>query len=286
MYNEFKNNLIQKLKEELPNDIELFNKVIIKNNHVVKEFLTFRIENMEEIPIIAWDNLYEDYKKHKNLEKTCKSLIQFMIEAGYIKMPEILNREWDSVKKRIYPYLINKEWNQEFLENIVFKSFLDLAIIYKIHLKEERSMCSYPISKEMLRNWEINEKELFEIAMNNLKSKEFIIYDIRKLINEFSFEEIENKEYVMTNKTRYDGACGILRIDLLELLAQKHQKNIYIFPNSIEEVTLILEEEKIKPRELAEIMKKISIKEIEQELWLSNNIYYFNRITKQMEIVV
>ena len=52
-------------------------------------------------------------------------------------------------------------------------------------------------------------------------------------------EDGEVKTYMMTNRQRYKGAVGMLRLDLLKQLAEKEQSDLYIFPSSIHECVLV-----------------------------------------------
>ena len=221
------------------------------------------------------------------LGKELAEYIQFGLSLEVLQ--EVLSR-WDFVQSRTTIRLIHSEWNREFLRSVPHKKFLDLSIVVYIELvRRKEELISFVVDNRMLNIWNISEEMLFCTAFDNLKKEKFIIRDMEKIMQEMSGEEIkptpyDGINYVLTNKERWFGARGMLRVDLLQEFSDLVGSDLYILPNTVHDLILIPVKTIVTREDLKDMMD--IIKE-DGELGrdrLSENMYYFSRKAEEIAI--
>ena len=91
--------------------------------------------------------------------------------------------------------------------------------------------------------------------------------------------------HILTNEYHNNGAVGMMRFDLLESFAVQKECNLYILPSSLNEVILIPDRGDRTPDFLRSLVKKNN-KDYPEEGDLSENIYYYRRGKKQLEVIL
>ena len=150
---------IQKVRKVNLGEIEAFN--IYKKNG-----------KDQHSPNFYCRELYERYQRGLALSvlaQDIKEKYEMMQEKVSIGLIEDIT-QFEKVKNRIIFTVINGEKNREILEEVPHRVFLDLAVIYRIVVKEEWNACSsMRVTKVLLEQWGITEEELFETAKENMK---------------------------------------------------------------------------------------------------------------------
>ena len=90
--------------------------------------------------------------------------------------------------------------------------------------------------------------------------------------------------YVLTNRKRCNGAACVLYEQVLENFAKKINDNLYILPSSVHEVIMIPASFAGKASQLREMVEEINATQVEDEEVLSDSVYFFNRMTKKLEL--
>lgn len=68
-YNEFKEEIKERLKERIGSCTEVYFDALEKNNQSVKEILTFREPGVNTMPAIHLEDMYAEYLKDEDMEK-------------------------------------------------------------------------------------------------------------------------------------------------------------------------------------------------------------------------
>lgn len=91
--------------------------------------------------------------------------------------------------------------------------------------------------------------------------------------------------FVFSNESRTFGATAILYKDVLDDFACKVNSSFFIFPSSIDELVVLLSDDKEEVEELANEVFTINMDCVDSDKRLSNNVYYYDKDTKEVSIV-
>lgn len=293
-YDEFKRELLKRVRERAGSDVTVEIVAIQKNNRTKKDTIAFSDKENNLQPLIYMDSIYSQYCAGAELSvcvgfavEVYRSAMEIDIDTAY--------KEWKNVRGKIEMTVINKAWNEDAMSGIPHMDFLDLVLYCRIIIdKNENGVASMIVQKHMLKEWDISEEELWEAAFSNLKTEEFEIKDVNEVLR-FIFPErdltglpdknkFESALYVLTNKYQNRGAIGMLRTDLLEKFAEWGDCDLYILPSSIHEVLLLADNE-IPVDELRRMVRSVNRGVVDEMDRLSDEVYYYQRGSGKLEIV-
>ena len=300
-YEEFKEALIDNVRERVGQDVVIRTDVVSKNNGKQKEGIIVELGNTI-FPIIYLDDLFEKYNSGWSIKEIVDMIMPLCISSSdeiKEKVSILLNGEWEKIKDTIEPCVINRGWNDKLLKKIPSIDILDLSIVFRAILDNTGAM-SYLITNELINKLGISREELLETAMVKLNTNVYYISTLTGLIKECMkstedeeifdaiIESIDNEPpiYVLSNSTRLHGAAGIARTDIISKFANALMKDLYILPSSIHEILLLPVKEDCTVEELRNMVKSINEQQVEPEERLSDNIYYFSREKGSLEIAV
>ena len=135
------------------------------------------------------------------------------------------------------------------------------------------------VSKSMLAALQIDEKELWNAAFENLQKEYFFVQDIRSIfIGETRQSQEGTGVFVATNWNFQYGARVILRKDILKDFAEKNGYNLFILPSSQNEILILGDNGEMQAEDLKEMVASINgdPKLISKEEVLSNSVYYYD----------
>ena len=191
------------------------------------------------------------------------------------------------VKSHVVLRVINTDRNREYLKGKPHKDFLDLSAILEIDISEfigQGAMCVLQDSNI----GDLSTDELFAAAMENEK----IVYD--SLMNTLLAitGETGNKEdlrdamgIVVTKPDKLHGASAILHNDTLKEIADIYDDDLVICPSSIHEIICLPASTHTNNRDMIDIVKSINATEVQDGDFLSNNVYYYDRATNEVEFM-
>ena len=285
-YNEFKNKLLQHVKGRLEN-AEIRN--YTKNNSIEKEGIYIREDGKNCNPLIHLDDLYGLYKLTGDIEGVAEFVLEISGTSRNIDVQTTLG-SWEKVQSRLTIRLINSAWNQKFLQGVPHRDLMDLSlVVYMDFVKNAEGVVSMAVTSGLLEIWEIDEETLFQTVLNNLQKEKFIIRDMEEVIQELRGEQrkptpYDGLNYVMTNTERQFGARGMLRTDLITQFAETVNADLYILPNSINDIILTPAIKELTDEDLNDMMTVIKVFNKPEKDSLSDNIYYFSRESRAISI--
>ena len=267
-------------------------KVVKKNNGVVLSGIC-----LMQYDSNIWTTIYLNpyYDAYENGDTTLGTVIDEVIDTyernkinRSIDMKFFLN--YETVRSRIIFKLINTEKNRELLRDVPYIPFHDLSIVFQCLVSEERfGNASILIHNVHLQLWKVNARELYECALENtplLQGYELADMDTvleeMKALGGIDDEEIEDMQqevpmYVLSNKSRINGASCILYKDILKDFAMVVDKDLYVLPSSIHEVILLPSDGTQESEQLKEMVREINQSQVEKEEVLSDSVYYYRR---------
>lgn len=265
---------------------------VMKNNGVVLRGITLMQDDSNISPTIYLNPYYDAYE---NGDTTLGTVIDEVIDTyernkinRSIDMKFFLN--YETVRSRIIFKLINTEKNRELLRDVPYIPFHDLSIVFQCLVSEERfGNASILIHNVHLQLWKVNARELYECALENTPLLQgYELADMNTVLEEMKAlggiddEEIEDMQqevpmYVLSNKSRINGASCILYKDILKDFAMVVDKDLYVLPSSIHEVILLPSDGAQESEQLKEMVREINQSQVEKEEVLSDSVYYYRR---------
>lgn len=265
---------------------------VMKNNGVVLRGITLMQDDSNISPTIYLNPYYDAYE---NGDTTIGTVIDEVIDTyernkinRSIDMKFFLN--YETVRSRIIFKLINTEKNRELLRDVPYIPFHDLSIVFQCLVSEERfGNASILIHNVHLQLWKVNARELYECALENTPLLQgYELADMNTVLEEMKAlggiddEEIEDMQqevpmYVLSNKSRINGASCILYKDILKDFAMVVDKDLYVLPSSIHEVILLPSDGTQESEQLKEMVREINQSQVEKEEVLSDSVYYYRR---------
>ena len=288
-FENFKKRLVKEVQEALGDERKVCVTVICKNNQTEKEVLTFEGNPSGCAPAIHLSDLYKQLQAGITVEM-CRDEVLAIVNRNPIVNVSKITDNWDEIKERIFPVLVNKQWNEQRLENLVHMDFLNFAVMLKYYVDDiPAGKGSINVSHELMEAWGIDEHVLWKTAAEKLENEEFTIMDLEDIVmREFGTEFQSDRSgalYILTNKGALNGAAAMLRTDILISFAESIGKNFYILPSSIHELILLPDHGNYRVAELQDMVKTVNLTTVAEEERLSDDIYYFNRKYGRVELI-
>ena len=142
-----------------------------------------------------------------------------------------------------------------------------------------------------IKNWNIKEDELYRTAVSNTpKLLPVKIYEMSELIKYVDTAEGRyslddpwcSNLYVLTNKSRINGAAGIMYEGVLKKLADKLESDMYILPSSIHEVIILPKSTMFNKEELMAMVRDVNTEGVSKDEVLSYTVYEYDRNTEEI----
>lgn len=271
--NEFIKKLFYVLSCQLGKEVEMKQKRVWKNNGAFYEGLV--IEKLEEelSPVISLDKCYEDFEAGISMQEISKQVLkEYRKTAGKVAL---LSQQdiwsYERVKDRIYVEMVNRKWNEQYLEHKYYVPFLDLAVVYYIDTqadyKDAPSHRGTAVTKDIFKIWSVEPEVIWKQVLENMeKESRFLMVIVTEKENSLmTFEDAFQKN---------QGALALLQKPILNEAKKKIGESFYILPVSIFELMIVPESQADEVEE----MKKAIIEsnhEMPVEYLLSNNVYYY-----------
>lgn len=312
----FTQKVLKALREYYGSEVEVKSHSIYKNNGILLQGICVLEQGMNIAPTIYLNNFLQRYEDGETFGALVREIMEIMEKN---KVPKQLDVDffmnYEQVKKKLVLRLINRKKNKELLKHVPYLKFQDLAIVcHCIMITEEIGTGSILIHKQHLESWGILEESLFQDAFKNspvIEGYEIIkISDmvknmleetVRVKIDEICQKDFGQKEallesalesmareieekhipmYVLTNMNRYYGAACLVYPDMLEKIGQMLQDDFYILPSSVHEVIFIGKSGCVDSAALNEMIKEVNRTQVEEEEWLSEHAYLYERESK------
>ena len=256
--------------------------LIEKNNSTYREGIGFRRSGQYNGPIVYWD----DILAHCGEECDDDTMVDCIID---VVTPYLdLNADtqeiycWEKSKDRVLPKLINAERNQERLENLVYRKYLDLAEIYCTKMTVRDSQQGYvEVTCEMLEEWGIDQETLKRQAAENMKTQDYRLYSMKEMLGGFmpTILDTETEKVplqILTNREGILGAAILANPELLKEVIGDKMGDCYLLPSSVHELIVCPVESWMDVEGLREVVKEVNQNVVSEVDYLSDKVYYYN----------
>ena len=282
-YNEFKETVVDKIRDYLPIKYKDYSVEVHKINKINEELDALCVINTDlkigVSPIVYINQMYEEYEKNKSLPNVLKKAADTISNTHVDITPTL---DCKNLRENTIFVLVNAEDNKAMLSDVPHKRFLDLAIVFRwlIQRDNEKFMGAI-ITNEIAGKYNLNTDELFDIAKENTKR----IYKPRfenvvDLVNRLSPDDpIPNDKsvpmYILSNEIALEGASYILYEDILKDIRTQLGEDFYVIPSSINEV-IIVPCSTIDAEYTKNMLRNVNRSVVARQEVLSDNVYKFD----------
>lgn len=296
-------NFTEVIKEEVEkkagNNKQVYINHVNKNNGVILCGLTIKEDDVNISPTIYLNNYYESYENGRlNITSIVDRVLETYENNKSTRSVDMrFFMDYNRIKNRMIYKLVNYELNEELLQDIPHIRFLDLAIVFQCLISEEKyGNATILIHNAHMKLWNITSEDLYKAAsVNTPILQRYEIKNMKDVITELYEEqgiqpdeyEMENSipMYVLSNKSRIQGAACILYPDMLKDFATAVRSDFYILPSSTHEVILLPVQEDDDINYLRNKVMEVNSCEVEPEEVLSNSVYYYSRESAELTII-
>ena len=269
---------------------------VVKNNDSIFTGIEIKDKDDSLAPVIYLDKLYENHFINPN-DFSILRIVSEIVSAYDNRTNPISNfgieniESFENYKNKIFFKIANFEKNKEFLKDRPFIRFCDLCIIFNILIHQTHdTIGSIPINNYVLDKWGVTIERVYKLALENTE-KLFppSIKGLSTVISELSPIDLSMDEmpqlpvFVLTNMTGIEGASALLYKSTLDFL-ENSEEEYYILPSSVHEVLLAVKLDEMTIEQLKEMISEVNSTEVSNEEYLSDNVYYYDKVTKEIKI--
>ena len=208
-------------------------------------------------------------------------------------------RSFEKVRDRICYRLVSRERNEGLLQEMPYVGFLDMAICFHYAYHDNAlGAGTIPIHNSHMELWGTSIAELHGLARNNTErlfpwrcqSMAEALADMAGPDGslegtaglDWSPEEVPMK--ILSNARRVHGAACVLYPGVLERLAWKEGRDLYVIPSSVHEMILLPDIGAQQPMELKEIIREVNRTQVDPAEVLSDSLYRYSRAEGRLSI--
>ncbi len=295
---EFVDYIVGELKERLGEEYSVTKKHQLKNNSTRLEGVIIRKEEDLIAPAIYLNTFYDSFKAgqiENPVEQVLRCYYDSCIEAE--EQQHILDPCLNNIEENVYFKLINRDRNEEMLNNSPHRIFMDLAVVYYWHMPmSEDTVGSVLITDEIAEEHGYDEKALYRLACTNtprlfpleVKSMAEVLLGMLGNKAEKLPEELASVEsypmYVVSNSRLTNGATALIYPEFRTELNKIFPEGYYILPSSIHELIAVPPEN--DENSLLGMVANVNRTEVPQTDYLSDNVYKYLPEEDRFKIVI
>ena len=280
-YEEFAQDILNRLSRKYKDEAEITRENIQKINERKDGFTFHFAKNPQIAPTVYVDKMYHDWMCNEMSMDDIVSEIVRQVESSFsdekFETPDLTINE---AKKNLYCVLINHDKNKDLLSQVPHQDCQDLSLIAKWRVSEE---ASFIVNDSVCTKLKITRDELMELAINNMKKEEYMVFPFEEVIAEFEGRENDMTSdqpcsmVVITNERKLEGAVGMLSLPAMDKARQLcGTDSVFILPSSIHEVIIIPDDGKKNLEELQMMVREVNNTQVMPCDQLSDSVYRYD----------
>lgn len=287
-YSSFCDAMFASLADHMEPGVTLSRDMIQKNNGVMLDALIVHIPESAGAPVIYLNSLYCHYESGSSLDEICNMVLAGLQKDCMISPEAVMElQDLQYARDKISFRIVSRKANRALLKTIPWVPFLDLAVIFYLHLGNKAgNQITSVITNRHIDSWHLSTAELFSIAkINTPKLCPSAITRLDHLIFGWDTEPDDILLYdddlpciyVLTNQNGINGASCLLYDDIIKDFADRIDSDLIILPSSIHEVLLVPDIQMHSYEDFREMVQSINASDVPKEDFLSDEIYLYRR---------
>ena len=291
------------IKDHLPveqQDAKVTINNVMKNNGLTLHGVVVHPEGQCVAPTIYLEGFFKQYEEGADLDSVMDKIAGTISE--HLNTPEEFSdvaqmySNYDAVKDKIVMAVVNTAKNRELLSQVLHTEREDLSLIYKVVVGTGADgIGSITIRNEHMEQWCVTVDEIHEMAMKNTKEiLPVTVQTMTEVMREmfgsdgmpeemaemmFSDMPLNQQMFIISNKSKVNGAASMFYEDTLSELADKIGTSLYILPSSVHEV-IAVSTDMGTPEALAGMVREVNGGQVAPEEQLSDHVYKFDAKAK------
>ena len=291
------------IKDHLPveqQDAKVTINNVMKNNGLTLHGVVVHPEGQCVAPTIYLEGFFKQYEEGADLDSVMDKIAGTISE--HLNTPEEFSdvaqmySNYDAVKDKIVMAVVNTAKNRELLSQVPHTEREDLSLIYKVVVGTGADgIGSITIRNEHMEQWGVTVDEIHEMAMKNTKEiLPVTVQTMTEVMREmfgsdgmpeemaemmFSDMPLNQQMFIISNKSKVNGAASMFYEDTLSELADKIGTSLYILPSSVHEV-IAVSTDMGTPESLAGMVREVNGGQVAPEEQLSDHVYKFDAKAK------
>lgn len=286
-YEEFVAKLRVLLYRIIPPDVTMEIHSVLKNNSVCLDGLTLFRPDCKASPNFYLQDYYERYTKGAELTVLSREIYELWKKTNVCSLLKIPLHDFEQCRDRIVYRLVNAEKNQEFLAEVPYVPFLDMAIVfYYLVMQDSDGIGSVRITNDLMERWGLDTKTLMELAGKNTprlfpaltKSLfEWVDYLMKQnnITQEIGEEDVPCT-LVLTNQAGINGASVWLYPGMASTICKRVGNRFYLIPSSIHEMLVLPDDGQMTSHEVVEMLRSVNRMAVGPDEFLSDNVYLYD----------
>ena len=281
-YKEFLNAVCDYMNE-VATDVSVSIHSTPKNNGVILWGLMFKREGYNASPMIYMDSYYEEYLEGTDISDIGDKLLALYQENDMsVTVDMSFFDSFESVKDRLFIKLVNLSKNREFLEEVPYEPFLDLAIVAYVRMHDEQLGDGIiMVRNEHLKIWGVDGQSVLDAAKKNTHDNDgFSLTHILDAMEDNGEDVDEDMEdfpmFIATNERMINGASVLTMSDKLREYADIMGGDYYIIPSSVHELLLFACDDSDEPGEIDKMIREVNTTQLGPDDVLSDHVYRYS----------
>lgn len=292
-YDYFIEKVIQSISERLGTEARVTVGRVLKNNQQRIDSLTILQKGENMAPAIYLNHYYSQYQRGVAFDRIIEQMLAYYYESTRGTFDLSCFSQFDEIKEHIVCKLVNYAQNQYILQQVPYRRFLDLAVVYYYRVDDPViGKGSILIQNSHMKMWNIALEEMHTLAEENTKRLlPYRLMGIEEMIAQLVKEDVQycSSEYaplyVLTNTEQYFGAVNMIFDPVLEEIREKLQCDYYLLPSSIHECMILPANDSQSPEELHWMVKMVNRECVEETEILGESVYKYEMESRKLERV-
>ena len=300
-FEEFTEDILQEIRERSDGAFRIRREDVTKNNNVKLTGISVMKEGEDIGPCIYLNESYREYESGgMDFDEIVDEVYRQILRHKDDELPDFDTEgflNWETVRGTIYAKLVNAEENQEQLEKIPHRRFMDLAVVYyavaRDHAQEEFGVI--PIHNGHMEKWGQDEDALYRAAMGNMRADgEPYFVSMETVMKSLLPDTVVPRErehkpekdmYILTNSRKKYGASELLDRNTLRMIADKLGDGFVVLPSSLHETIILPPKDEAEYEWLAGMVQEVNDTHVDIEERLSYHVYAYSRDEDALQIV-
>lgn len=259
------------------------------------EGLTVSTDKTGICPVLNLSAAYQQYEDGTPIESIIDGLLGILANVHKPSIDKAMILDWEAVKSRIYPRLINTAAHSDYIETHPHTEVADLSVTYAVRVEETADgIAEAVIDYHLQECWNVSTEDIHEAAMVNIAKTAPIFGNIEDMLFNHEGGTIEEAKdidevcvplYILTTPTKCKGATMVLNTKVMESIIDRFGE-VYIIPSSVDEVLILPKSFGREVSDLVKMVKEVNATEVRPEDRLSDNIYEYDIETGKIAIAV